>query len=94
MCPLKKKEAKWREWSVSRSRGASWDGNVERGTWDVVLAPFHHQDVVSSLLQHVTDVVLQVPQVFDQDFLTGDVGAVHANQEHVLTWRGAGGIKG
>lgn len=68
------------------SRGALWDGDVERGSWDVVVAPLDHQDVAAPFLQHVADVVLQVPQMFDQNLLTGDLRAVHAHQQHVLTW--------
>lgn len=65
--------------------GASRDGDVKRRPWDVIVAPLHHQDVTAPLLQQVADVVLQVAQMFDQNLLTGDLGAVHAHQQHVLT---------
>lgn len=70
---------------------ASGDVDLEGGAWDVVVAPLHHQDVAPPLLQHVAHVVLQVAQVFDQNLLTGDQGAEHPHQEHVLTWRKRGG---
>lgn len=69
-----------------RRNGASRDGDVERRAWDVVVAPLDHQDVAAPLLEQVADGVLQAAQVFDQNLLTGDLGAVHAHQQHVLTW--------
>ncbi len=58
----------------------------------MIIAPLDHQDVVSSLLQHVAYVVLQVAQVFDQNLLAGDLRTVHTHQEHVLTWEEEGKI--
>ncbi len=81
------RDAKWCRENDSGCLGASWDGDVERGAWDVVFAPLDHQDVVSPLFEQVAYVVLQVAQVFDEDLLAGDVRTVDAHQEHVLTWR-------
>lgn len=64
---------------------SSWDGDLEGGSRDVVLAPFDHQDVAAPLLQQVADVVLQVAHVFDQNLLTGNLRTVYTHQEHVLT---------
>lgn len=43
-------DAKWCRRSDSGFLGASWDGDVEGGAWDVVLAPLDNQDVVAPLL--------------------------------------------
>lgn len=80
------RDAKWCGCSDGGFPGASWDGNVEGGAGNVVVAPLDHQNVVAPLLQHITHVVLQVAQVFDQNLLTGDLRTVDAHQEHVLTW--------
>lgn len=79
-------DAKWCRRRDGRFLGSSGDGDVEGGARDVVLTPLDHQDVVAPFLQYVADVVLQVAHVFDQHLLTGDLWAVHAHQEHVLTW--------
>lgn len=63
----------------------SGDGDVERRPRDVIVAPLDHQDVGAPLLQQVADVVLQLAQMFDQNLLAGDLRAVHAHQQHVLT---------
>lgn len=86
------RDAKWCRRSGIGGLGASGDLDMEGGPWDVVVAPLDHQDVVASLLQHVAHVVLQVAQMFDQNLLTGDLRAVHAHQEHVLTWEDEGKI--
>lgn len=80
------RDAKWRSCSNGGFPSASRDGNVEGGARDVVVAPLDHQNVVAPLLQHITHIVLQVSQVFDQNLLTGDLRTVDAHQEQVLTW--------
>lgn len=86
------RDAKWCRRSDSGFLGALWDGDLEGGAGDVVVAPLDHQDVVAPLLQQVAYVVLQVAHVFDQDLLTGDQRTVDTHQEHVLTWEEEGTI--
>lgn len=83
---ISNRDAKWCSRNDGRFLGVSWDGDVEGGAWDVVIAPLNHQDVVAPLSQHIADIVLQIAQVFDQNLLTGDLRTVHTHQEHVLTW--------
>lgn len=73
-------------WNVFRRTKyrALWDGDSEWRAWDVFISPFDSQDVVSSLLQDIADVVLHVSHVFDQDFLAGGLRTVNTHQEHVL----------
>lgn len=63
--------------------GAPLDSDVIRAAGDVLVAPFHHQDVLSFLLQLVGHIIETVTQVFHQDLLTGYFGSIHSNQEHV-----------
>lgn len=77
---------------VKAGLGASWDGDMEGGAWDVVVTPLDHQDVVAPLFQHIAYIILQVAQVFDQNLLTGDLWTVHTHQEHILTWGEEGKI--
>lgn len=68
--------------------GTSWDSDMERGARNVVITPFNHQDIVSPLLQHITDIILQVSQMFDQNLLTGNLRAMNSHQQHVFTCNG------
>lgn len=64
-----------------------WDGDMEGWPGDVLVAPFHSQNVVPPLLQHITDVILRVSNVLHQDLLTGRLRTMNAHQEHVLPWK-------
>lgn len=76
-------------WASSSGAGSgSWDwwfldSEVVRASWDVLIAPFYHQDVLALLLELVGDVVEAVAQVFHQDFLTWNFRPINSNQQHV-----------
>lgn len=61
------------------------DGDVVGAAGDVVVPPLHHQDVLPLFFELVADIVHAVAQMFDEDFLTGDLGTIHTDQEHVTT---------
>lgn len=61
---------------------------MEGAAGDVLISPFHHQDVVASVLQQVGDVVQPVAQVLHHDLLTWSLGAMYTHQQHVVPWRG------
>lgn len=76
-----------------RFPGPSRDADMEGGSWDVVLAPLDHQDVVAVLLQLVGHAVFQVALVFDQNLIAGDFRAIDTHQEHVVPWEEEGGVE-
>lgn len=54
--------------------------DLERRTGDVVVAPFHQQDVVATFAHQVVDLVLVAAGVLDEHLVAGSLRSVNANE--------------
>lgn len=57
--------------------------DVKGATRDVFFPPLHSQNVVSSLLDNICDIVLLVAHMFHGDLFTGGGGPMDPDQQHV-----------
>jgi len=61
------------------------DNNVERTSWNVLVSPLHHKNVVAALTRSVSDRVVGVSNVAHSDLVAWNSWSHHSNQQHVMT---------
>ena len=56
--------------------------NLKRAAWNMLISIFNYKHILSFILNTIGDVVLLIPNVFDNDLLARRLRPVNANHKH------------